>query len=51
MARKLSKATIKKGHRIAKAIMRGHSKVRSAYAVGMAAAMKSSRKRSRKRRR
>jgi hypothetical protein len=46
MAKKLHKATVKKGHRIAKAILRktGRSK-NSAYAIGMAAAKKAARKR------
>lgn len=50
MAKKLHKATVKKGHKIAKAILRksGRSKS-SAYAIGMAQAKKSARKRKRRR--
>jgi hypothetical protein len=46
MGKKVSKATIKKGHRIARGIQRSHAKnVRNAYAVGMAQAMGTARRR------
>lgn len=44
---KVSKRTLKKGHRIARAIIRSGGKVRNAYAVGVAAAIRASHKRKR----
>jgi hypothetical protein len=45
---KISKRTLKKGHRIAKAILRkGAGRVRNPYAVGVAQAIKSMRRRRR----
>lgn len=44
--RKLAKATVKKGHRIAEKLY-GRPGVRNPYAVGMAAAKKSARRRKR----
>ncbi len=45
MGRTISKRTLQKGHRIAKAIKRQGRHVRNAYAVGVAQAMKSARRR------
>lgn len=50
MAKKLAKATVKKGHRVAESVARsrGHKKPTSSdYAIGMATAKKSARKRAR----
>jgi hypothetical protein len=50
MAKKrMAKATVKKGHKIAAAVRKKGSAVRDPYAVGMAAAKKAAAKRKRKR--
>lgn len=50
MARKTAKATIKKAHRIARAIMRRHSRTGNAWAIGMSQAKKAAGRRKRRRR-
>lgn len=47
MAKKTPKATIKKAHKIAKAIKKAGSKVKNPYAVGMAAAKRSKKRKKR----
>lgn len=51
MAKKIPKATIKKAHKIAKAIKQGGGKVKNPYAVGMAVATGKAKKRKKRKKR